>query len=76
MIGVGTSMNIDITDQIKFNAYDVDGESLPIQRCVCGRSFDFWDFVISIYDDDPHECPECGRKMFFRVVARIYEVVR
>ena len=42
-----------------------DDESLPIE-CVCGYGKSPWTFSISIYDTDLTECPECGRKYFFK----------
>lgn len=67
-------MNKDVTDKVRFGS--VDDESLPIDKCVCGEKFNGWaDYVISIYDDNPHVCDKCGAKLFFRNSIRIYQVV-
>ncbi len=42
----------------------IDAESLPI-TCVCGYG-DYWEFIISIYKDDPYKCPKCGREYYFK----------
>ncbi len=65
-------MNIDITDQVDFQFND--DEYLPLTKCACGKKFDPWKFSISIYEDDPDICPNCGRKLFFRISIRVYEV--
>jgi hypothetical protein len=52
-----------------------DGECLPIVECVCGQGFDNWDFIISIYSDNPDECPNCKRKLFFSNSIKVYEVI-
>lgn len=66
-------MNKDVTNQIEFG--ESDGESLFITKCVCGEEFGTWDFIISIYDDDPYSCPKCGRKFFWRQLVTVFEVV-
>ena len=63
---------INITKEVNFE--NNDDESLPITKCKCGHIFEPWHFIISIYDEDPYECPECGCKMFFRNKIKIYEV--
>jgi len=42
-----------------------DDECIPIQ-CLCGHGEDNWTFVINIEDTNPTECPECGRKYFWK----------
>jgi len=64
--------NTDVTEQLKFA--NPDDEVLPIIRCICGKVFDYWKFYISIYEDTPHACPNCGRSYFFRNDIRIYLV--
>ena len=63
----------DITKDVEWG--DNDGESLPILKCICGQEFDGWgDFTISVYRDKPDECPSCGRKLFFSIQIKVYEV--
>ncbi len=58
-------MKNDNTKEVKVNlTAGRDDECQPIQ-CVCGYGKDPWSFNISIYENDPTECPECGRKYFF-----------
>jgi DNA-directed RNA polymerase subunit RPC12/RpoP len=64
---------IDITNQVQF--YTNDDECLPIVECACGHAFDPWEFVLSVYRDDPRECPNCGRKMFFQNEITVYQVI-
>ncbi|GAH10675.1 unnamed protein product [marine sediment metagenome] len=66
-------MNIDVTDKVDFQGND--DECLPITKCVCGEKFEPWRFMISIYKDDPYACPACGRRLFFSMGIRVYEVI-
>lgn len=66
-------MNKDVTSQVEFEIND--GEILPFTKCICGEEFSPWNFTISIYDDDPDVCPKCGRKYFFQLGIRVFEVV-
>ncbi len=63
---------VDVTDQVDFQ--NPDDELLPITKCVCGHKFNPWVFNISIYEDMPHVCPECGRGLIFKQAIRVYEV--
>ena len=65
--------NFDITDKVAFG--NNDDEFLPLLQCACGREFDPWSFVISIYPDNPTECPECKRKLWFSIEIKVYGVV-
>jgi len=62
----------DVTDLVQFGLND--DESLPLTKCVCGEKFRLWDFILSVYRDDPHECPRCRRRMYFRPSIRVYVV--
>ena len=65
-------MKKDITGLVIF---DLPGdEFLPIVQCVCGKSFDFWSFTVSIYENDPIQCPECGRKFIWSQNITVWEV--
>lgn len=65
---------LDVSNDFEIGS--VDDESLPVTRCACGCEFKGWsDYVLSIYEDTPHECPKCHRKFFFRNSIRIYEVI-
>jgi DNA-directed RNA polymerase subunit RPC12/RpoP len=64
--------NIDITDKVSFR--EVDGESLNFIQCACGHKFKDWNFCLSIYEEDPATCPNCGRKMFFRIAVCVYSI--
>jgi len=65
-------MIIDITDKVSFEGND--DESLPITKCICGAEFKAWSFSISIYKENPKQCPACGRKLFFKPMIRVYEI--
>ena len=67
------AMHKDVTNLVDF--HNNDDECLPITKCVCGAKFTPWDFFISIYDDDPYRCPLCGKKLFFRLDIRVFEVI-
>lgn len=64
---------IDVTNKVYF--YNPDDECLPITQCVCGKKFEPWSFIISIYDDSPSACPTCGAKLYFRNAVRVYQVI-
>lgn len=61
---------IDVTDQTRFGLSD--DEFLPITRCVCGKQFDYWDFMIDM--SAPTPCPSCGRELIFEVKIVVYVV--
>jgi DNA-directed RNA polymerase subunit RPC12/RpoP len=67
--------SIDVTKKVNFGW--IDDESLPITKCICGHEFEMWcgDLTISIYKDDPTECPNCGAKLYFSNEIRIYQVI-
>ena len=62
----------DVTNQVKQGP--MDDEILCITKCVCGKQFALWDFVIRAGNDDPVECPECDRRLYFTMAVRVYEV--
>lgn len=66
--------DLDVTDRVKCD--NNDGELLPLTKCVCGKKFTPWDFVLGIYRDDPNECDRCGRKLYFRNKITVYQVVK
>jgi len=63
---------IDVTDQVEFN--NPDDELLPLTKCVCGKTFESWDFNIGVYDDMPTECSNCGRKFVFENNVKVFQV--
>lgn len=67
-----TLKKIDITKDVDFQFND--DEALPLTKCVCGMKFYPWKFVISIYEDNPTPCPNCGRKLFWQPSIRVFEV--
>jgi len=67
------SMDKDVTDQVEFGL--ADGDSLPLTKCVCGKEYDNWDFIIHTYSD--HNCTcDCGRKLYFKINITVYERVK
>jgi len=66
-------MHKDITSQVSFA--DNDGELLPLTKCICGKEYEVWDFVLNtdIYDS-PIKCDACGRRMYFEVSIKVYEI--
>jgi hypothetical protein len=66
-------MDKDVTAQVDFGLND--DEILPLTKCVCGAKWSMWGGpYLSIYRDTPYGCPECGRKMYFRISIRVFEV--
>lgn len=62
----------DITEHVSIG--EIDGESLSLEKCVCGREFKSWDFVMSIYRDQANQC-DCGRRLYFSNKVTVYEVI-
>jgi hypothetical protein len=52
-----------------------DGEFLPILQCVCGKKYTPWDESISTYEDVPVIMKCCGRKLYWVMNAKVYEVI-
>jgi hypothetical protein len=65
-------MGLDVTDQVSF--YFPDDETLPLTKCVCGKIFALWEFVISMYREHPTVCPNCGCWLYFKQEIRVFEV--
>ena len=63
----------DVTSEVKCGG--IDGESITLRRCVCGCEFEAWDFILSIYRDMAHTCPECGCKLYFSYKVTVMEVI-
>ena len=62
----------DVTALMTFG--ENDGEVLPIDKCACGAKYDRWQFILSIYPDEPRKCHHCRRRFYFRNKITIYEV--
>ena len=65
-------MPLDVTEQVQFGY--IDNESMPLHKCVCGKKFDGWDQVLSMYENDAWQCDGCGRKLFFRCHVSVFQV--
>jgi len=65
-------IDLDVTDKVVFGG--IDGESLPLLKCVCDRTFEYWDNVISIYRETTGGCPNCGRRFYFTNKVTIYQI--
>ena len=61
----------DITNEVEFD--DNDGGLLPLVKCACGKEFESWTFCLETDEDEPRECPNCKRKMYFRIKITVYE---
>lgn len=62
----------DITDKVKFGGND--DELLSLLECICGQTFESWTFLLNADKSSPVKCPGCGRKLFFEVGIRVYEI--
>jgi len=62
----------DVTDFVEFS--NNDDEVLPLTKCVCGQKFGAWSFHLSIYRDHADPCPNCGRRLYFLLDIKVYEV--
>lgn len=64
----------NVTREVKIGRV-VDEECVPVLRCACGAEFAEWDFIISVYPDDPRPCPAgCGRKLYFQMSISVTSV--
>lgn len=63
---------IDVTDKVSFG--EVDDEISYITKCICGKTFQRWDFTILLLDQNSQSCPNCNRKFYFSNKVTIYEV--
>jgi DNA-directed RNA polymerase subunit RPC12/RpoP len=63
---------IDVTGKVEYGLND--DECLPLLKCVCGKEFKSWDFVLPVYSDDPAECPDCGAKLFFQLSIKVFQI--
>lgn len=65
-------MALDVTAQVSFG--NPDDEVMPLYKCVCGKKFEPWDAMVSIYPDGAWQCDECHRQLYFRNSLTVYEV--
>lgn len=65
----------DVTQHVDFDTGKIDGELMPLLKCVCGATFPPYTVNLSIYEDDPTECPKCGREFYFTMDVRILQVL-
>ena len=63
----------NVTEQVDFQY--PDDECLPITKCVCGKVFRPWEFIISIEADYPHSCPSCGAELIFSSKITVYQIM-
>ena len=61
----------DITNDVEFELNDDD--CLPLTKCVCGKTFGFWNFVLGMDGEDCSKCPECKREMYFLIKIMVFE---
>ncbi len=64
--------DIDVTDSVEVGG--IDGELMPLEKCVCGKQFDYWDFILKNERDRTNDCPACGRRLYFSVKVSVFEV--
>ena len=60
----------DITDKVQFEFGEIDGELLPLTRCVCGEKW----ITLGIDKEVPDICPSCGRRMIFTNKITVFEL--
>ncbi len=65
-------MITDVTDKMLFDLNDEEG--LPVIKCICGKEFKRWEFIIHNDSTDLIECPGCDRKFYFINTIKIFEV--
>jgi len=64
----------DVTHLIDYSQIN-DGEYLVLTKCVCGKPiYDSFDGGISIYGKNIDPMPCCGRKLYFSMSVKVYEV--
>ena len=63
----------DITSQVRIGIND--GDLVPLERCACGAEYKSWEFVLSTESYNLHTCEKCGRRMYFEVEIKVFEVV-
>lgn len=64
-------MKLEITNKVLVGLND--GDSIPLERCVCGDVSEPWEFVLHTDKDDPNKCDNCGRKMWFEIEIRVFQ---
>lgn len=66
-------MIIEITDKVEFDLND--DESLPLTKCVCGKKFEAWNFIIGVDKDKQYmkQCSACGRFLFWELTIKVFE---
>ena len=63
---------LDVSTKVEVG--EVDGEHMPIRKCVCGTKFPDWKQLLSIYDRGAWTCPVCNAKLYFRMNVRVFQI--
>ena len=73
-----TRQDVDVTELVEFvkdDSVSMRYMRLALTKCVCGKTFEKWDFIIDGESDPPSECQNCGRRLYFEVNISVYEVI-
>ena len=66
---------MDVTDKVKF--YVLDGETIALDKCVCGYVDMNTPLLVSTKAEVPYgckSCPSCGRKLCFEMDIKVYSL--
>ncbi|MCP4990874.1 MAG: hypothetical protein GY928_33985 [Colwellia sp.] len=50
-------------------------EHITFLKCVCGAKYEHWDFLLSIYREDPNQCAKCFRWFYYTTDVKVFQVV-
>ena len=62
----------DVTNQTE--ADFPDEEIMPLRKCICGKLYESWAQVISIYPDHITPMPCCGAKLYWVPAWKVMQV--
>ena len=61
----------DVTAEVRTG--EIDGEMLPVTRCLCGAEWHPWEGpILHTGAENPYECPECHVKLYFTNQITVY----
>lgn len=63
-------MKQDVTAKVEIG--EVDGELVPITKCLCGAKFELWTQTLGIGAE--WECPKCRRRLGVDISVRVTEL--
>jgi hypothetical protein len=62
----------DVTSVVSIG--DVDGTAVPLLRCLCGKPYPYWTYMLTTDRARARECVACQRRFYVSIAVRVFEI--